>query len=317
MRIALRAMETTSPTDRAKALEIELGEGQGFTIGRTEGDLILADQGISRRHLRLVVRKRALLAEDLNSRNGTYYRGNRITTVPIGETDILRIGQHVLVVDKIFSETPAAVPARKAATKTAPKTAPSNSGFTFLKGNRPDSNLALAFFRNAYTNWRTFWTETSFGGIPPERSLIVLAGIGAASGLLRALIGMILAPSAGGLSVLVPSVVLSSIMMVAGGALAAVVHHYLRGFFRASGELTSYLGFFTYAAALGLPVFTAAALLGHGVGGVVTLVFSGWIGWGFCRAYRANVVRVALTWAGLTVVLGVLAAGMLFSVLRF
>jgi diguanylate cyclase (GGDEF)-like protein len=66
-------------------------------IGRTKECAIrIEDPGISRRHARIIRRGAdSYLLEDLGSRNGTFVRGNRITSQPLGEGDRLAIGPSV------------------------------------------------------------------------------------------------------------------------------------------------------------------------------------------------------------------------------
>jgi two-component system cell cycle response regulator len=66
-------------------------------IGRTKECAIrIEDPDISRRHARILRRgPESYVLEDLGSRNGTFVRGNRITSQPLGEGDRLAIGPGV------------------------------------------------------------------------------------------------------------------------------------------------------------------------------------------------------------------------------
>ena len=66
-------------------------------IGRTkECSIRIDDPDISRRHARITRRgPQSYLLEDLGSRNGTFVRGNRITSQALGEGDRLAIGPGV------------------------------------------------------------------------------------------------------------------------------------------------------------------------------------------------------------------------------
>jgi diguanylate cyclase (GGDEF)-like protein len=66
-------------------------------IGRTKECAIrIEDPGISRRHARIIRRGAdSYILEDLGSRNGTFVRGNRVTSQPLGEGDRLAIGPSV------------------------------------------------------------------------------------------------------------------------------------------------------------------------------------------------------------------------------
>jgi two-component system response regulator GlrR len=62
-------------------------EGGVAVIGRdSDCDLVLHDESVSRRHVRLELGKKGILVEDLKSTNGTTYLGKRIerATLPIG-----------------------------------------------------------------------------------------------------------------------------------------------------------------------------------------------------------------------------------------
>jgi serine phosphatase RsbU (regulator of sigma subunit) len=67
----------------------------GVSIGRTApADIVLADSEVSRMHCRLTLENGLLMATDLNSTNGTFIDGVRIswpTQVPVGA--ILKLGQ--------------------------------------------------------------------------------------------------------------------------------------------------------------------------------------------------------------------------------
>jgi diguanylate cyclase (GGDEF)-like protein len=66
-------------------------------IGRTKDCAIrIEDPDISRRHARIVRRgPEAYFVEDLGSRNGTFVRGNRVTSLALGEGDRLALGPAV------------------------------------------------------------------------------------------------------------------------------------------------------------------------------------------------------------------------------
>jgi len=97
--------------DRAHCLELLEGHGPdqgknqryivgaaGASIGRTPpADIVLADSEVSRAHCRLTLENGILMATDLNSTNGTFIDGVRIsapTMVPVGA--ILRVGRQSL-----------------------------------------------------------------------------------------------------------------------------------------------------------------------------------------------------------------------------
>ncbi len=87
---------------------VEITDGEGTRrlriegvadFGRESGDVILADQSVSRRHLRLDATGDVLVATDLGSSNGTMVNGTRIdapTAVAAGDT--IQIGATVVTV---------------------------------------------------------------------------------------------------------------------------------------------------------------------------------------------------------------------------
>jgi len=64
----------------------------GILIGRTEGGLILQDDTVSRKHARIFIKEGKFVLEDLNSTNGTYVNGKRISQCILNKNDIIRTG---------------------------------------------------------------------------------------------------------------------------------------------------------------------------------------------------------------------------------
>jgi pSer/pThr/pTyr-binding forkhead associated (FHA) protein len=68
---------------------LEPGE---YTLGRgTEVDIQIQDPGISRKHLVIIVDEKVTV-KDLNSTNGTYINGERITELEVEEQITFRVG---------------------------------------------------------------------------------------------------------------------------------------------------------------------------------------------------------------------------------
>jgi hypothetical protein len=68
---------------------LEPGE---YTLGRsTEVDIQIQDPGISRKHLVIIVDEKVIV-KDLNSTNGTYINGERITELEVEEQITFRVG---------------------------------------------------------------------------------------------------------------------------------------------------------------------------------------------------------------------------------
>jgi pSer/pThr/pTyr-binding forkhead associated (FHA) protein len=86
-------------------LSIEQGKGRGkafdfdaeqITIGRTEeNDVVLYEQGVSRRHARISRSEGRYYVEDLESANGTLLNGNKIQKEELNDGDRIGIGEVV------------------------------------------------------------------------------------------------------------------------------------------------------------------------------------------------------------------------------
>ncbi|MGG7178224.1 FHA domain-containing protein [Clostridium paraputrificum] len=65
-----------------------------ITVGRKDDNsIVLSDQHVSGNHARLVIKNNILYIEDLNSTNGTFVNGNRITgRVKLFGNDEIKIG---------------------------------------------------------------------------------------------------------------------------------------------------------------------------------------------------------------------------------
>jgi DNA-binding NtrC family response regulator len=72
--------------------EIELAPGH-YTIGKGEGcSLLLTDPAVSRRHLELRVDEAAVVVRDLDSTNGSYFGGARLSEIAVGAGAVITIG---------------------------------------------------------------------------------------------------------------------------------------------------------------------------------------------------------------------------------
>jgi DNA-binding winged helix-turn-helix (wHTH) protein len=85
-------------------------------IGRAPDATIQCDvEGVSRHHARIVVsRTGEATLEDLGSKNGTYLQGQRITSAPLSDGDVIRLGKASL----IFRIEPPQGPTETLATET-------------------------------------------------------------------------------------------------------------------------------------------------------------------------------------------------------
>jgi pilus assembly protein CpaF len=72
-----------------------------LTVGRVDGNhLVLADGSVSKKHARLMLRAGQVTVTDLESANGTYVNGRKITRATIvREEDAIYIGDFVLRIE--------------------------------------------------------------------------------------------------------------------------------------------------------------------------------------------------------------------------
>jgi S1-C subfamily serine protease len=105
-------------------------------VGReADNSLVLDDERVSKHHARLTSAQGGVELVDLNSTNGTYVNGQRVTgTVMVQPGDTIRVGQTTLRVDSsdpaignhtVVGAAPAAAP-RPPAARSAPSAPPSN-----------------------------------------------------------------------------------------------------------------------------------------------------------------------------------------------
>lgn len=73
-------------------------------VGRQGPGLVLADPRVSRAHASLELRDDGPFIRDLGSRNGTYLNGERVEGAPLVDQDVLRIGDHLLVVQVLHGD---------------------------------------------------------------------------------------------------------------------------------------------------------------------------------------------------------------------
>jgi CRP-like cAMP-binding protein len=72
-------------------------DGRVVTLGRAiDCEILLPDNGVSRRQCRIRWADDSYLLEDLDSSNGTYVNGSRITTAQLYNGDLIQVGDTVL-----------------------------------------------------------------------------------------------------------------------------------------------------------------------------------------------------------------------------
>ena len=99
--------------DAGAKLTIILEPGKTLIMGREKKycNIALNDSALSRKHLSLEVKDGGVLAKDLETKNGTDYNGLSLSAEGeyISSGDMIRLGQHLLIVDsveKILDNTP-------------------------------------------------------------------------------------------------------------------------------------------------------------------------------------------------------------------
>jgi len=85
--------------------EIIILNQETVTFGRENTDIVISHPQISRKHLKISMVDDKVIAEDLNSTNGTFHRGNRIDKLAeIVDGDILNLaGVYQLIIHIIYS----------------------------------------------------------------------------------------------------------------------------------------------------------------------------------------------------------------------
>jgi len=80
-----------------EAREVPLVQGR-IILGRTEdNDLQIDSKFVSRHHAQIVTYGDESIVEDLNSTNGVYFRGKRVTKHELSHGDVIIIGEHELM----------------------------------------------------------------------------------------------------------------------------------------------------------------------------------------------------------------------------
>jgi len=87
------------------------------TIGRVEDNMFqIAEPSVSSHHCEVLLRENEVIVRDLNSTNGTYINGEKITDSPIKPGQILRLGQVEMRLET--DAAPGAAPSKKPLTQT-------------------------------------------------------------------------------------------------------------------------------------------------------------------------------------------------------
>jgi pSer/pThr/pTyr-binding forkhead associated (FHA) protein len=86
------------------------------TIGRVEDNTFqIAEPSVSSHHCEVLLRGNDVIIKDLNSTNGTYINGEKVSESPLKPGQILRLGQ---VEMRLETDAPAGPPSKKPLTQT-------------------------------------------------------------------------------------------------------------------------------------------------------------------------------------------------------
>lgn len=102
VRGAVAPATSAAPSPRHPLLDID-GQRYNLTgkttiIGRgTEADIVVDDNGVSRKHISLEVTPEGTILTDLGSTNGTFVEEQRITEVTLVDGNAIRIGRTVIM----------------------------------------------------------------------------------------------------------------------------------------------------------------------------------------------------------------------------
>lgn len=90
-----------SPEKKMDGIKIELKEGESL-LGRVSPPAQVQLEGtkVSKKHCVVKVAGDAITVDDLNSSNGLFVNGKRVTSSPLKEKDRLVIGEFILEVTK-------------------------------------------------------------------------------------------------------------------------------------------------------------------------------------------------------------------------
>ena len=90
----LRLLVVSGPDD---GLSAELDQGTHVVGKGDDCDVRLTDEAVSRRHLQLTYTPQFVEVRDLNSKNGTFFRGAKITKIQVGVGSLFVIGRTTLL----------------------------------------------------------------------------------------------------------------------------------------------------------------------------------------------------------------------------
>ena len=111
------------------------------TIGRVDDNMFqIPEPSVSSHHCEVLLRGNDVIVHDLNSTNGTFINGEKVTESAIRLGQVLRLGQIELRLDTDDAPPPTAAPATAAATPTS---APSSSSTTSTAKKPLDHTMVM------------------------------------------------------------------------------------------------------------------------------------------------------------------------------
>lgn len=83
--------------------KLVIDNSKQYTLGRSieEADIVLKDPNASRQHFTIQLNQGSLHILDLQTKNGTFLNGERISTSRLNIGDIITIGEHIISVANI------------------------------------------------------------------------------------------------------------------------------------------------------------------------------------------------------------------------
>ena len=135
------------------------------TIGRVEDNIFqIAEPSVSSHHCEILVREKEVLVRDLNSTNGTYINGEKITESVLKPGQVLRLGQIEMRLD---GNGPAPAPAAPGVPATAPAPAPSPPA---KKGLDPTMTMQRGVSLNELEQGRAGGFDTASKGFSKKQN---------------------------------------------------------------------------------------------------------------------------------------------------
>ena len=166
--MAKLVIQTQGMTGRTHELKVDK-----TTIGRVEDNTFqIAESSVSSHHCEVLLRGQDVVVKDLNSTNGTFINGEKITESVLKPGNTLRVGQIELRLENGASAPPASgspAPASPPAEAKKPETAPRATrgvSLSELEGGRPAGfDTASTFTKKRNQVGTYFWIGAVVVGI--------------------------------------------------------------------------------------------------------------------------------------------------------